>query len=176
LKTLSVDEQVTALIVAAHTDHYGTIATNSYGETLSNTDPNIDLVWAPGFDITVADGRYPLTLSDRTKAEPYSPALVVLNVREASSCKINEHGINNFSASASVAGLAAYFLGLDHINNLIRPGPNSGDNAAAMKKYIFDLSYQRLPPADTKTVWNGVTFSEELDDPGCLPLTSSQTA
>lgn len=57
------NEQIPSLIVVSGTDSKGTIATMFGGSiVLPNTDPNIDLVWAPGYDISVADARYNLQL------------------------------------------------------------------------------------------------------------------
>lgn len=73
-------------------------------------------------------------------------------------------------ASASVAGLCAYFLGLTDIDAIIRPGPNPIDNAIAMKTYLRDEAFQRVDPANIPTVWNGVTISEEFNNPDNCPL------
>ncbi|RFU26068.1 hypothetical protein B7463_g10270, partial [Scytalidium lignicola] len=152
LKTLPANERVPSLIVAAGTDPYGTIATMFSGAiVLPNTDPEIDLVWAPGYGITVADARYNLNLPDGTKA---------------GSTRL---GYGTSEAAATVAGLCAYFLGLSDIGDQIRPGPNPIDNAMAMNAYLQRESFQRLGLANVGTVWNGVTISEEANNPDICP-------
>lgn len=135
---------------------------------LPNTDPSIDLVWAPGYDVTVADARVGLPLPDGTTATTYRPGSGTSEGNEnGASVKADENGTDFLLAAASVAGLCAYFLGLTDIDDDIRPGPNPIDNANAMGRYLRSMSVRRPAPANTLSIWNGVLLS---DNPGSCPL------
>jgi hypothetical protein len=62
----------------------------------------------------------------------------------------------SFVAAASVAGLAAYFIGVPrHMNQIVaKAGPNPGTFAQAMREYIQELSYPREDP-DVFIIYNG---------------------
>lgn len=69
-----------------------------------------------------------------------------------------------------VAGLSAYFLGLDDIDQHIRPGPMPIDNARAMKAYLASTSYQK-PLGNRDTVYNGMIDEYDYDEPQSCPIT-----
>lgn len=73
-----------------------------------------------------------------------------------------------FVAAASVAGLAAYFIGVPrHMDKLVaKAGPSAGTFAQAMREYIQELSYPREDPA-IPVVYNGAIPEDANQQPVC---------
>ncbi|KAI9865066.1 MAG: hypothetical protein M1813_002384 [Trichoglossum hirsutum] len=67
-------------------------------------------------------------------------------------------------SSASAAGLAAYFLGLDQISDIVNAGETAADKAQSLKNYMESLAWSRK--GDAPAMWNGVKKKDV--GPNCI--------